>query len=100
MDHAIPDTGPGTGRAYRAPADVLAAYDLTAAQKIRLLRQWEYDLRLLMVATDENMHDHQQVEHAEGDQSEHAAEALIEVRRCLAALDADDLSTSASTKAG
>lgn len=100
MDHAIPDTAPGAGRSYRAPREVLAASDLTAAQKIRLLRQWEYDLRLLMVATDENMPDHQQAVPAKGDQSEHAADMLVEVRRCLAALDADDLSTSASTKAG
>src|SRR5262249_29420521 len=35
--------------------DILQAADLSEAQKIALLRQWDTDLRLLMVASEENM---------------------------------------------
>ncbi|MFY7959074.1 MAG: hypothetical protein ACOVVK_03270 [Elsteraceae bacterium] len=31
------------------------ARDLSAAQKVKLLQEWEYDLRLMQVAADENM---------------------------------------------
>jgi len=41
--------------AYPSPADVLAAKDLTREQKIKTLQEWEFDLKLMMVATEENM---------------------------------------------
>jgi hypothetical protein len=42
-------------KVFDTPADILTASDLTEAQKIDLLRQWESDLRLLLVAAEENM---------------------------------------------
>lgn len=40
---------------FSTPDELLAAEDLTRDQKLALLRQWEYDLHLLQVATEENM---------------------------------------------
>lgn len=37
------------------PQQLLARDDLTQEQKIQILRQWEQDLRELMVAEEENM---------------------------------------------
>ncbi len=37
------------------PQQLLARDDLTQAQKIEILRQWELDLRERMVADEENM---------------------------------------------
>lgn len=42
-------------RIFRTPRAVLEATDLTKQQKVDLLKQWETDLRLLMVASEENM---------------------------------------------
>ena len=43
------------GRFFAAPAEVVAAAGLTRDQKIEVLRRWEADARLLMVASEENM---------------------------------------------
>jgi hypothetical protein len=43
------------GRAFAHPEDISAARDISAAQKVKLLQNWEYDLRLMQVAADENM---------------------------------------------
>jgi hypothetical protein len=40
---------------FASPEALLARNDLTREQKLALLRQWEYDLHLLQVATEENM---------------------------------------------
>ncbi|HEY1382782.1 MAG TPA: hypothetical protein VGF43_04160 [Dongiaceae bacterium] len=40
---------------FSTPDQLIAAEDLTREQKLTLLRQWEYDLHLLQVATEENM---------------------------------------------
>jgi hypothetical protein len=40
---------------FASPDALLARDDLTREQKLALLRQWEYDLHLLQVATEENM---------------------------------------------
>lgn len=40
---------------FANPEALLARQDLTVEQKLALLRQWEYDLHLLQVATEENM---------------------------------------------
>lgn len=40
---------------FATPAALAEAKDLTREQKLALLRQWEYDLHLLQVATEENM---------------------------------------------
>jgi len=40
---------------FSTPEALLADKDLSREQKLTLLRQWEYDLHLLQVATEENM---------------------------------------------
>ena len=40
---------------FATPDALLAEESLTREQKLALLRQWEYDLHLLQVATEENM---------------------------------------------
>ena len=40
---------------FDSPEAVLTAREFDREQKIALLRQWDTDLRLLMVATEENM---------------------------------------------
>jgi hypothetical protein len=51
FDEALTDVSKIFGR----PEDILRAEDLSDKQKIALLRQWDTDLRLLMVASEENM---------------------------------------------
>lgn len=40
---------------FATPEALLAREDITRDQKLALLRQWEYDLHLMQVATEENM---------------------------------------------
>ena len=40
---------------FATPEALLAEGDLSREQKLKLLQQWEYDLHLLQVATEENM---------------------------------------------
>lgn len=40
---------------FSCPADVMDEQSLTGEQKVKILRQWEYDARQLEVAEDENM---------------------------------------------
>lgn len=42
-------------RHFATPEALIAEQNLTREQKLALLRQWEYDLHLLQVATEENM---------------------------------------------
>jgi hypothetical protein len=42
-------------KVFDSPEAVCNHEDLTREQKLKLLRQWEYDLELLLVAADENM---------------------------------------------
>lgn len=59
---------------FATPEALLANQDLTRDQKLALLRQWEYDLHLLHVATEENMTgDTPQGENAVTIQQVHAA---------------------------
>ena len=51
FDEALTDVSKVFGR----PEDILSVADLTEAQKVALLKQWDTDLRLLMVASEENM---------------------------------------------
>jgi len=79
-------------RVFKTPRAVLEAADLDRQQKVELLRQWDTDLRLLMVASEENM---------TGNAPGRTAELLREVLRCLSALGAgEDQAQSAPTKSG
>lgn len=40
---------------FATPEALVAEEELSREQKLALLRQWEYDLHLLQVATEENM---------------------------------------------
>lgn len=40
---------------FANPADVVRTDDFSEADKIQILRRWEYDARLLEVAQEENM---------------------------------------------
>ena len=40
---------------FKVPSEVLESSDLTKVQKIKILRQWEYDARELEVAEEESM---------------------------------------------
>ena len=51
FDKALTDVS----KVFRRPEDILSAEDLSEDQKVALLRQWDADLRLLMVASEENM---------------------------------------------
>jgi hypothetical protein len=79
-------------RVFKTPQAVLEASDLDRQQKIDLLRQWETDLRLLMVASEENM---------TGNMPGRTAELLREVLRCLDALGiGEDQAQPTPTKSG
>jgi hypothetical protein len=64
-------------KVFTSPAEILQAADLTEQQKIALLRQWDTDLRLKMVASEENM---------PGTDSDRTAELLQSVAESLARL--------------
>lgn len=42
-------------RSFKQPHDILNDDDLATEQKITLLKEWEIDLRQLMIASEENM---------------------------------------------
>lgn len=44
-----------SGQAFSRPEDVAESPTLSPEQKLRILRQWEYDARELEVAEEENM---------------------------------------------
>lgn len=62
--------------AFGSPGDVVTAAGITREQKIEILKRWEADARLLMVASDENM--------TGGEQ-----QRLQEVQEAMRALEAD-----------
>lgn len=67
-------------REFDRPRDILDSHELSPEQKIKLLKEWEFDLRELQVASEENM---------TGDRSSGTtAELLRECRLTLAKLGA------------
>jgi len=80
-------------RAFDRPRDVLDSIDLSTEQKVKLLKEWEVDLRELQVASEENM--------TGAASSGATAELLRECRRALASLGAGDgRAEGAPTKQG
>src|SRR5262245_14313782 len=53
--HAFDELVADVAKHFPTPEALLARDDLTREQKLALLRQWEYDLHLMQVATEENM---------------------------------------------
>jgi len=79
-------------KAFRTPQAILDADGLSRQQKIELLKQWETDLRLLMVASEENM---------TGNMPGRTAELLRQVLQCLEQLGTRPAEgQKAPTKAG
>ncbi len=77
---------------FDKPATLLADREFSADQKRKLLKQWEYDLRGIEVAAEENM---------TGPKTDNNAELLREVRVCLGKLGDDhSAERSASHKQG
>jgi len=91
FDEALTDVT----KVYAQPSDIIAADDLSHQQKVKLLRQWEFDLRENLVASEENM---TAAPIPEG----HSAELLRGVRKALLAIGADDHrnENAAPTKTG
>ena len=91
FDEALTDVS----RVYAHPTEILSAEDLSQQQKVKLLRQWEFDLRENLVASEENMT-------AETVPEGQSAELLRGVRKALLAIGADDHKneTASPTKTG
>ena len=62
---------------FASPADIVDAPDLARDRKIALLKQWDYDLQLLLTASEENM---------PGDSPGDTAEKIRQVHKALATL--------------
>ncbi|MBL8699824.1 MAG: hypothetical protein JNK67_15710 [Alphaproteobacteria bacterium] len=76
---------------FTHPREILDALDLTPDEKIKLLRQMEYDLRDKLVASDENM---------TGTEPGRTGELLRQVRLALHSLGVTAEETGAPTKSG
>lgn len=75
---------------FARPADIVRAPDLSHEQKVKLLHQWDYDLQLLLTATEENMPG-----------SENTAERVRDVHKALAELgEAPEEQAPQSSKVG
>jgi phage portal protein BeeE len=82
-------------KVFADPKDIIGAEDLSQQQKVKLLRQWEFDLRENLVASEENMT-------AETTPEGHSAELLRGVRKALISMGAVDHKdeSAAPTKTG
>lgn len=76
---------------FESPWEIAEAQDLSREEKLKLLTSWEQDLRLKLVASEENM---------QGQSPGRSAEMLSEVRQALHNLDAADLKPPAPSKLG
>jgi hypothetical protein len=76
------------GLVFKTPGEVLANNELTRAQKIEILRRWEYDVRELQVADEEGMEGPEPV----------TLDAVLDALRTLGA--PGDTENSAPTKQG
>ena len=76
------------GLVFKTPGEVLANNELTRAQKIEILRRWEYDVRELEVADEEGMQGPEPV----------TLDAVLDALRTLGA--PEDTENSAPTKQG
>jgi len=78
---------------FDRPRDILDSADLSLEQKVKLLKEWEFDLRELQVASEENM--------TSDASSGVTGELLRECRGALAKLGASDAAgRGAPTKQG
>lgn len=80
---------------FRTPQALFESRDCDKEQKIALLRQWEHDLRLMMVATEENMGAQMPQQKPGG-----SAEAFQAVRKALDKLGATETEGAGAGKLG
>jgi len=71
------------GKCFQNPNEILGSDDLSHQQKVKLLRQWEFDLRENLVASEENMT-------SETTPEGQSAELLRGVRKALMSMGAVD----------
>ncbi|HEX9449084.1 MAG TPA: hypothetical protein VF920_13935 [Dongiaceae bacterium] len=67
---------------FATPRDILVNKELSRPQKLKLLQQWDYDMQLLLAASDENM------PNTDDSKSGAVAERIAELRRVLSELGA------------
>lgn len=79
MDLTQAKTDPGSQ--FKHPREVLALTEIDTQQKIAILKQWNYDLREMMVAEEENMLP---------DNSSDNAELFREVCKALEEIEGED----------
>ncbi len=79
---------------FDSPAAVVSATDLKREEKIKLLQEWDYDLRLRMVASEENM------PAANMGADVRVGDQLQEVSRCLTELGANPSPADGAAKTG
>ena len=77
---------------FKSPEEVVTNADLTTAQRCSILRQWSYDLRELLVASDENM--------TVGSEGDANGDLLARVDALLRELEADSDESPAPTMQG
>ncbi len=76
---------------FEHPTDVVETHDFSAAEKIKVLQDWETDLREILVAAEEGM---------TRDHPDDPGVQLGNVRAALEQLGAPPSAASAPTKAG
>lgn len=72
-------------KAFASPEEIRQHEDLTREQKLKLLQQWEYDLKLLLVASEENMPS----QGAKGDTTGSSADLMQQIHKALAQMGAE-----------
>ena len=72
------------GKTFASPEDIRQHEELTRQQKLKLLQQWEYDLKLLLVASEENMPS----QGSKGDTTGSSAELMQQIHKALAQMGA------------
>src|SRR5215510_13600146 len=91
----VEDALTDVAKVFADPKEIIGSNDLSHQQKVKLLRQWEFDLRENLVASEENMT-------AETKEEGHSAELLRGVRKALISMGAVDHKdeSAAPTKTG
>lgn len=90
--HTLDETLADPSKFFTSPRAVFSDKAFNIEEKAKILKQWEYDLRGMQVASDENM---------ASDQPGKTADQLQEVRQTLHDLGvADDLEASGDNKQG
>jgi len=83
-------------KVFGSPEEIQQHADLTREQKLKLLQQWDYDLQLLLVASEENM-----PSQSKGDEPGRTAELVRKIHKIVAQMGAEaDPEKSGPAKSG